>query len=287
MNAPPNAPRARTLAPLAAFALIAFGRTASADEKADCLAAASTGQTLRDSHALIEAKGQFQLCARPSCPALVQTDCGDWLAAVDRALPSVVLNAKDGDGRDLFDVSVTVDGKPLTQKLEGQALAMNPGAHEFRFALANGTTATSQVLVREGEKAQEVAVVLPAAAFPTLEPGPTPLPVEPPKPVVTGPSPALQHALGLVLGGLGIAGVGIGGGIALDAKSKDDAASRETGAPRHTDSLNAVSEGNAGTIVMVTGGVLVAAGVVVWFTAPKARVSVGTNGSEVLLRGRF
>ena len=272
-----------------ALVTLAHASPSLADEKAECLAAASTGQTLRDAHSLIEAKESFQVCARPSCPALVQTDCGAWLDAVERALPTVVLAAKDGEGRDLIDVVVSVDGKPFARKLDGQAVPMNPGAHDFRFDRADGTTATSRVIVKEGEKAQEISVAFAPAVVSPPPDAVSPLPVAPPPAPAdaTANARALQRALALVLGGVGVAGIAVGGGIALDAKSKDDTAAAETTPSRHSDSVNAVSEGNAGTVVMVAGGVLAAAGIVVWFTAPSAKVSVGAAGSSLWLRGTF
>jgi hypothetical protein len=271
-----------------------FARASHADEKAECLAAASKGQTLRDAHSLIEAREQFQTCARRVCPAIVQTDCGSWLDTVEKTLPSVVLSAKDAAGRDLLDVNVTADGRPLAQKLDGQAVWMNPGVHSFRFELADGTTATSRVVVKEGEKAQGVAVVLgsPAAVEAGARSETSPdsaatTPAEPVKPVASGRG-ATQRALGLVLGGLGIVGIGVGSGIGLDAKSKDNAAAREKGtAAGEIDSRSDVNQGNVGTAVFVAGAVVAAVGVVVWFTAPSAKVAVGMDGSEVWVRGVF
>jgi hypothetical protein len=40
-------------------------------------------------------------------------------------------------------------------------------------------------------------------------------------------------------------------------------------------------------VVFVVGGVAAAAGIVVWLTAPSAKVAVGTNGREVFLGGSF
>jgi hypothetical protein len=48
-----------------------------------------------------------------------------------------------------------------------------------------------------------------------------------------------------------------------------------------------VSAGNAATVVFAVGGVLAAAGIVVWLTAPRAPVTVGTNGTEVVVGGAF
>jgi hypothetical protein len=274
------------------------GGASLADEKADCMAAASKGQTLRDAHALVEAREQFRVCARRECPAIVQTDCGPWLEEVERMVPSVVLSAKDGEGRDLLDVSVTADGAPLAQELDGQAVPMNPGVHSFEFTLADGTTAASRVIVKEGEKAQAVSVVLRPASV--VVPGdapkegmlapPTTPDAETAKPNTPAPGTtrgAIQRVLGLVLGGVGLVGLGVGGGVALDAKSKDVTAAGEGGSARQTDSQNAVSQGNAGTVVIVAGAVVAAAGIVLWVTAPSAKVAVGMDGRELLLRGTF
>jgi hypothetical protein len=268
---------------------LSFGRASFADEKTECLAAASRGQTLRDAHSLVEARVQFQACARRECPAIVQTDCGAWLDAVERTLPSVVLSAKDGAGHDVLEAKVEIDGKPLVQRLDGHAVPVNPGLHSFRFEQADGTSATAQVLVKEG-KTQGVEVVLQAATAVAVkggEPSAAAAPAEAVTPVASRRGSA-QRAMGLVVGGVGIVGLAVGGGIALDAKSKDNTAGAEprTLAAQMT-SQDAQSEGNKGTVVFVTGAVVAAAGVVLWLTAPSARVAVGTDGSEVLLKGVF
>ena len=271
-------------------AFLSFGRASFADEKAECLAAASRGQTLRDAHSLVEARVQFQACARRECPAIVQTDCGAWLDAVERTLPSVVLSAKDGEGHDVLEAKVEIDGKPLVQRLDGHAVPVNPGLHSFRFEQADGTSATAQVLVKEG-KTQGVEVVLQAASAAATGESPGRRRRRRPREVtpVASRRGSTQRVMGLVVGGVGIVGLAVGEGIgALDAKSKDKTAGAESGSgPGQTISQNAVSEGNAGTVVFVTGAVLAAVGVVVWFTAPSAKVAVGTDGSEVFLKGVF
>jgi hypothetical protein len=281
-------PRLRQFLVAVALLLALAPRVVLADEKSECLAAASKGQTLRDAHSLVEAREQFKVCSRSSCPPIVQTDCGAWLEAVEQTLPTVVLSAKDGDGRDLVDVTVTADGQPLVRKLDGQALPMNPGLHSFRFELADGTSSTSQALVKEGVKAQGVAVVV-RLPVPEVQPqearSATLPPPEPPKPV-HGRGGA-QRAIGWLVGGAGLVAVGVGSGIAFDAKSKDGTAAREGGLAGQTTSHNAVNEGNAATVVFVTGVVVTAAGFALWITAPSARIAVGVNGSEVLLGGAF
>ncbi len=259
--------------------------TGFADDKAVCLSAASKGQTLRDAHKLIEAREQLRLCAAAQCPAVVQSDCAGWLADVERVLPTVVLSAKDAAGRDLVDVvKVSLDGQPLASVLDGQAVPVDPGMHTFRFERADGSATTQQALVREGAKAQNVSAVLSGAEGSTGgtgfgEGGGSGLVAPTPR------RPA--RVVGIVLAGVGVLGMGAGVGLALFAKSKDNQASGEAGLARQTDSTSAVNTGTAATVVLAAAAAVAAAGVIVWLTAPKAKVAVGTNGHEVLLQGSF
>jgi hypothetical protein len=159
---------------------VSLSHEARADEKAACLEAASKGQTLRDAHQLVEARDALRVCAREGCPTVVQKDCAGWLEAVEKALPTVVLTAKDGAGADLVNVRVFIDGRALVTSLDGKAVPMNPGPHTFHFEALDGTSTDQQVLLPEGAQARSVAVVL-------GRPPQTPIvPVAP-----TAPTPAL------------------------------------------------------------------------------------------------
>lgn len=254
------------------------GPAATGVGKAACLDAVSKGQRLRGAHKLVEARDQFRACARAECPAVVRTDCTSWLAEIEGTLPTVVLSAKDGTGRDLVNAKVSVDGQPLAVTLDGQAVAVDPGLRSFRFELADGSAATHQVLVKEGDKALSVAVVLsgPGAAVGSEAAGGAP----------SAPG-GTARLLGLVLGGAGVVGMGVGVAVALDAKSKDNQALGESGPARQTDSSSAVSQGNVATVLLGVGAALAVAGVIVWLTAPSEHVAMGTDGREVILRGSF
>ncbi len=89
------------------------------------------------------------------------------------------------------------------------------------------------------------------------------------------------------VGGAGIVAMGVGGILGLTAKSMYTEAEGEKGSARVQGSQDAVSRGNVATVVVGVGAALAATGVVLWFTAPSEDVSVGTNGSTLLLRGRF
>ncbi len=100
-------------------------------------------------------------CARaPSAPRWCRATAPDgWPRSTGRCRRSY--SAKDSAGGDAIDVKVSVDGRPLADKLDGLAVKpLDPGMRTFRFERADGSAATAQVLVKEGDKAQSVAVVL-------------------------------------------------------------------------------------------------------------------------------
>ena len=130
---------------------------ASADVQA-CLAASEKGQRARSAGRLREARDQFLVCGTEGCPAMVRRDCAQWQGEVVGALPSVVFGAKDKQGRDLFDVTVSMDGEILVRKLDGKSVNVDPGPHTFKFEVAGAPPVVERALVKEGEKARSVNV---------------------------------------------------------------------------------------------------------------------------------
>jgi hypothetical protein len=280
----------KTLLAFGVFAASGLLATAAgAGNKAACLSSAANGQTLRDAHKLVEAREQFRICASAQCPAMVQGDCGQWLADVDRSLPSVVITAKNWAGADRVDVRVTVDGQPLLTKLDGEAIPMNPGEHTFHFEEPDGTQVDQQVVVREGEKNQNIGAVLGKAPPPTEAPRAATETVAPPKHSPMRPA-------GLVIGGIGVAGLATGAVLGLLAASTWSTAKSEC--PTHVGcSAQAVSDqqhtatlGTTSTVLFVAGGVFVAAGVTLFLTAPKAdapSVGIQVSPDRISLAGAF
>src|SRR5690242_7791136 len=105
---------------LATIALLASTATeASATEVQACLASSEKGQRARANGKLREARESFLVCGNESCPAIVRRDCAQWTSELTTALPTIVFGAKDKSGRDLFDVTVSMDGEQVVQKLDG------------------------------------------------------------------------------------------------------------------------------------------------------------------------
>src|SRR5580658_608195 len=118
----------KTRLPAGVLATAAFlaATAAHAADHAACMDAVSQGQTLLDQHKLVEARDRFRVCAGAACPSVVQADCANWLASVEKSIPTVVVTAKNATGEVLVNVKVSVDGQPFALRLDGDARALDP-----------------------------------------------------------------------------------------------------------------------------------------------------------------
>jgi hypothetical protein len=132
----------------------------AADQRVACVAAAEQAQQLRSAHQLNRAREELLKCAQATCPGVVRTDCTQWLAEVDAALPSVVIKAYDTSGKDIIAVRVLVDGVKLADRLSGLALPIDPGIHAFRYESAGMVPLEERVVVGEGEQRRTLTVRL-------------------------------------------------------------------------------------------------------------------------------
>jgi hypothetical protein len=136
---------------------------AHAQAKDPCITAYEQAQTLRKDGKFITAREQASVCARESCPAILVKDCTRWIGELEASTGSVVCEAKTTTGKNVSDVRVTVDGSELTTRLDGRAIAIDPGKHTFHFD-RGGATYDETVLVREGEKNRRITATLPETA---------------------------------------------------------------------------------------------------------------------------
>jgi len=182
---PATAPATPPVAPSAASA------PSAEDTVTACVKAAENAQTERSAHRLRSARERLLACAQVGCPMVVRSDCATWLAEVDQLMPSVVVEARDSRGIELVDVRVSVDGQLVASHLDGLAMAVDPGAHTFRFEADGMLPLEQRHIVREGEKGRALPVTLLALA-----------PVAPP-PKASRRVPTATY----ILGGIGIAGM--------------------------------------------------------------------------------
>jgi uncharacterized iron-regulated membrane protein len=279
--------------------------TARADmTKAQCIDANTKGQDLRRDGKLSAAREVLRTCATPSCPAILSDDCAKRLDELDRAQPTIIFDAKDGSGRDLILVKVTVDGVPLADKLEGTALQVDPGEHVFVFTEPDQAPVTRTFVLKEGDKERRERVVIGPALVPAVTPQPSRASSSPPGESRGGMG--TQEILGLVTGGVGVVGVVLG--VVFGAMTLSEASQQQKDCASATNCLHyseAASDHSTGatdrtisTVGFIAGGALIAGGAALFFTAgPRSEVpastglqlmpAVGLGSAGMLLKGEF
>jgi hypothetical protein len=162
----------RRLAASAVLAVLLAPRPVLADVTKDqCIEANVRGQDLRKNGKLSAAHEQLQLCSNASCPALVRDDCARRLDEVDKVQPTIVFVAKDASGNDVAAVAVAIDGRPLTARLDGSELPVDPGEHVFTFTISGQPPVSRTLVLAAGQKDRREEVILGGGA-----PSPIPRP---------------------------------------------------------------------------------------------------------------
>jgi hypothetical protein len=256
--------RALLLAALCAAGTLTVGRPAQADIKA-CIAANESALALKKQGKLRESLGPLAGCADRACPDEVRAECEKQIEAVKAQIPALTIIVKDRDGHDLVGVKVTMDGAPLAGAFDGRPMQLDPGEHVFHFEAAGLVPVDRNVVLLLGEKDRRETIVLlpvPAQRYWTA-----------------------QRVLGVVGMGLGLAGLVVGGvftGFAASAKNKEQsdcsASSCLSYLQAQEDYNTATKNATGATAGFVAGGVLAAAGIVVFVTAPRAASAPKTGG---------
>lgn len=186
--------------------------------------------------------------------------------------------------------AVKLDGKAFTEL--GTELRVDPGQHVIDYQ--SGTTAKKKTVNLERGASTEVELV--------FDPGATMIGQKPP-PAAKEPTNT-RKVLGIASTSAGVIALGVAGVLTLTAKSKynaalDDHCMGETNlcdAEGLSATKNARKRANIATVVSIVGGVAIAAGVVLYVTAPKKTntekraylaPSVSSDSAAVILGGRF
>jgi hypothetical protein len=180
----------------------------------ECLAHHASGKDLRNKGSLVSAKDEFLKCADDACPKVVREECRELITKLAAETPSIVVVAKDSNGRDLTEGRVLLDGNPIDDALDGRSIELDPGPHALRFVPADGREVEIKFVARDGEKNRSVKV--------QLEPAPSverPAPEAPPPAVESSNSPPV---VAYVLAGVAAVAFGSFAVFALDGKSKKD-----------------------------------------------------------------
>jgi hypothetical protein len=218
--------------------------------------------------------------------------------ALQERLSTLTIRAMSGEDLDPH-LEVRRDGVALQSAELGSPIPVDPGEHVIE-AVAPGKQAWTSKIQVAGEAAK-VSVEIPKlqatgeaatttdVASVTTSPGNTPPPSD-------KPSGSAQRVTGLVFGGVGVVGLGLGTFFGLQASSKwsdakDKCADYPYGCGAEGADLrsSAQSAATVSTVAFVAGGALLAAGVVLYFTAPskKDSVALGIGPTSAFVQGSF
>ena len=265
-----------------------------------CFASHGRSQELRIDGKLLEARTELRVCSDAACPGMLRSDCTSWLAEVEQQVPSVTLSAVV-EGSEAADVRVGVDGRVLTQTLDGSAYELNPGAHTFRFEVPGYPPREEVVVLRQYEKrrvvraefrkAAEVVTPPPAPSLPPGSAGPA-APTGPRK----RPVPVAAWMLGGVALGAAAASVYLGVDALSEHSDKEDSCS-----PNCADSDVRKLKSQLLLADIAGGAAVVSAGIAVYLylTRPevieqrpmgfsnRVRISAAPGGAALLVNGAF
>src|SRR5262249_17237694 len=153
-------------APPAASSAPSTPSTPPAPSTERCADAAEHAQLARAAGHLVEARADLLVCASTSCPAVVRRDCPDWYAAVDRALPPIIVVARDAAGADVAVVRVSIDGTRVA-RADGRAIPLDPGHHHLEVESDAGVVVTREIVAIEGEKERRIDAVFATTTAPS------------------------------------------------------------------------------------------------------------------------
>jgi len=277
-----------------AFALFTgFAAKAQAQGSADaCASSYESAQRERGRGALLEASQAARACSQPECPAFLAQECIKLYEQIQADLPTTVFSAKNGRGEELVDVTVQIDGKTVTQHLDGRPIELNPGLHTFHFESAGLPAYELKQTARIGDHNRLMEVML----GPIERPATPVQPVQSQLPPPSAPVEPVKHgsyipAASFVLGGVGVIGLGAFAGLRLSASSDYNDLSRNCSPrcdPSKVDPIR--TKYTLSYVALGVGAAAVAASVIVYVVAnghPSSETTVAVLPSADGLQARL
>lgn len=180
-----------------------------------CLEAHRSAQQLKQSSRFLEAQEHLQVCSSASCPGAIISDCGDWIAELERVTPSLVFEVRL-DGKVTSDATVSIDGQVVTDR--AHAFKVNPGEHVVRVEVPSFEPREEQVVVPEGQRMRLLSFDFDSKPVEATAPPPPQPAALPPPPPPERPTPFIVYPLL----GLGVVGLGSFGVFSYMGKSEQD-----------------------------------------------------------------
>jgi hypothetical protein len=166
-----------------------------------CLSAHKSAQELKQGGNFLEAQEHLVVCSSATCPGVVISDCGTWIADLEKITPSMIFEIR-ADGKEAPEAKIFVDQNPVLDL--SHAVKVNPGRHTIRVELPPYPPHEETLTLPEGQRMRLVSV-----AFHSKDPEPVAVPAAPP-PVrePERPTPFVVYPL-FGLGVVGLASFGV------------------------------------------------------------------------------
>jgi serine/threonine-protein kinase len=256
------------------------------------------GRTASAWAAFLEVASNSKLAGRSERETIAR----DRAAALVPKLTKLVINVPAGSQTP--GMVVKRNGTAVQEGQWGTALPVDQGTLSIEASAPGKQTWQTQVQAAGEGKTASVDVPplhdAPAAvAQPTPAP-PPPSPVTSPsaETVAASPSNVTQRYIAVGVAGVGVVGLVLGGVFGASALSKNSDANNGHCQANTCDAdgvslrKDAVSAGNLSTVMFIAGGVALAGGAVLWFTAPsnhgiQAAPAMGGGSYGAVVRGAF
>jgi hypothetical protein len=215
---------------------------------------------------------------KPAVQKQAILDAAAELAALKPKIPSVTITL---EGAEPADVTITIDGTPISSALTGESRPINPGRHPI-VAARGAERAEVEIEVAEGEKKTAV-LRLSARAETTTGVGSEQPSGSAPSSTNVADEPRSSfpwRTVGWATLGVGVAGIAVGGVFGVHALNKqtelrdkgcgvDSCRPEIVGAKELVDEYN--SARTVSTVGLWAGGALAAAGLTLVLVAPKSK----------------
>jgi hypothetical protein len=200
--------------------------------------------------------------------------------ALEPQVTKMIIHAAPGTENEQVDVRC--DGAPLDRAALGAEIPLDPGLHTVQAALPGRKTFVRTFTVAARDALLTIAIDLPLESTGAVTPSAAP----PPNAESTG---AVQREAGLIVGGVGLAGVVAGSIFGLIAMSNWNRARSEctngtSGCSQDALNLQPAANEDAlwSTVGFIGGAAGLVGGVLLWATAPKGTGHVACTVAPVV-----
>jgi hypothetical protein len=126
-----------------------------------CTVAYKSAVKAQQASHLQEAQKWFAACSQQACGTLIRRECLLSYDQISADIPTIVPVVTTVTGEPVLDVKITMDGALLASKIDGRALPVDPGLHEFTF-ITHAGSATQKIVILQGQRNRPIAMAMAA-----------------------------------------------------------------------------------------------------------------------------